>query len=780
MPTITELIEGIVQVRAQRLPKIQAQKAHLEKVNKKLNEIDALMAVIGHEQKVKQGPYYSLLADNPEIEKTLSNLSTQELRKSIKEQMDKLDVLQKRFGRNTIRIAMIGEERQGKSTFLRSISGLTSDKVIPAYDGGSCTGAASVIHNIDGDFRVDIEFFSLEEFLKTVRGKLKRFFPDRHFVINSVDDLGTINPNEFNNPDNKIQDEFKVFMKSYCLHTEEYRDLLGRPVMTLTDENEVVKYVAQYDRSETPKEGFYQKAIDDDNGGSKIVYQKDYFRYIAVKHADIYKRFESIDSRRIELVDTVGLGDVSNLDAIEEAMFDVLKNDCDAAVDIYRPDPLAETIKKMQYDILEKIRINLADREPQKWIVFVFNKVTSGRGVNASKVGPLLDKYNECNRPTAWAKIINGRDDEDVRQNLILPLLELITTNLPYLDDNLMRSAKQQGEAIFAQFFKLRENMERVVSSSTVKNANMGSLFDKKMDELKDTLFPALRVLDEENYQPRRNVPCPQVDAQLNTVIDGLYESLPDIKKIEREVNMGRLSPSGIFDEFCNEFCNNIFNQFESVTDDVITPLREDVKLDLIKCMFNDGRMGKIHLREYSIENGPSHVWLDCLLKEKIKEDTYPELYAVMDYIRKYRFNIEDTIEYDVTHSIGMIDPMNGTEFVPFQGLAVGTVMDRSQAIFQELFNRVSFLQQNLRKVIHTFALMPNHSFAARVQKFRLRIVRNDAVWKDMREFYRENCYVIWREDFDNIQNQNLAFGNWNQLCADVNELCVKECFVES
>ena len=186
MKTITELIEEIVQVRAQRLPKIQAQVAHLEKVNKKLNEIDALMSVIDHEQKVKQGPYYSLLADNPEIEKTLSNLSTEKLHKSIKEQMEKLDILQKRFGRDTIRIAMIGYEIQGKSTFLQALSGLHSDKVIPAYAGLSCTGAVSVIHNISGDFRVEIEPYGLAEFLEIVTDKLGKFFPDRKFFISDV------------------------------------------------------------------------------------------------------------------------------------------------------------------------------------------------------------------------------------------------------------------------------------------------------------------------------------------------------------------------------------------------------------------------------------------------------------------------------------------------------------------------------------------------------------------------------------------------------------------
>ena len=156
MSTVTERIEQIVMRRSQYLPKIQAKVNHLHLVERQLNALNSLSSLIKKELQDEEGEYYALLANDLEARRALSSISLEKLTLLIGEQKSKLDILQKRFERKTIRIAMIGFERQGKSTFLKTISGLKSDKVIPAYSGDSCTGAVSVIHNVDEDFRVDI------------------------------------------------------------------------------------------------------------------------------------------------------------------------------------------------------------------------------------------------------------------------------------------------------------------------------------------------------------------------------------------------------------------------------------------------------------------------------------------------------------------------------------------------------------------------------------------------------------------------------------------------
>lgn len=781
---ISEQIKGIVRHRTQRLPQIKAQREHLTKVLDKLDELDGLLSVIKSEETNQQGVYFSILQDNPKMMQALHIISTSEVRTKIKKQLERLSILEKRFGRETVRIAMIGYERQGKSTFLQAISGLQSDKVIPAYSGDSCTGAVSVIHNIDGDFRVEIEPYTLNEFLTIVKEKLEKFFPDKTFYINSPLDLQTLDLSGFVSSDSILNTEFDKFKKAYCEHVTDYIALLGRGLITLTDEDEVVKHVAQYERFDTPPESGYDEVKESDVPGGPIKYQKNYYKYVAVKHVDIYTEFRSIDSKLIELVDTVGLGDASNADKIEQEMFRVLREDCDAAIDLFKPRPDSPGLDKVQLGILEKIRTELGGRHPYKWIGYVINQVVSEVGYNVPRCAEAIQKFNvamanipEEDRPVAWAKTINGVDVDGVKQNLIVPLLELITSNLDDLDTDLMQEAKSYGEVeVYGALFKLSDQMEKVISGAAKKGTKEGSLFDLKMEELKQALFPALRSLDEDKYQKKRNKPCPEIAQTLESVIEGLYDVVPDEEDIVKKVDMGAMGVSGIFAEFCKSFYNSIFTEFENVSGDVIIPLRERVKMDLIELMFDKARLGRIPLTGYSIKNGPSQEWLSCLLSEKVKADVYPAFYEALNYIYTYNFNIEDTIEYDVSQSVGIIDQMNDKEFLHYMGEQGGSVSERAEAIWQELCNRVPSLQIKLRATIERFALIPSHSFSTRVRKFRFKIVWGKDLNSDMREFYRDNCYRLW-DEFSSIEGKAEAFGKWNDISKDIADMCEKDKF---
>lgn len=781
--TISETINSIIKSRQAYLPKISEQRIHLETMLTTLNELDGLVGVIKNELQQQQGDYYEMIAENPKAESALMRINTADVRSLIKEQLKRLDLLEKRFGRDTVCIAMIGYERQGKSTFLQTISGLEND-VIPAYSGTSCTGAVSVIHNIDGPFRAEIEMYTQEEFLIIVREKLEKFFPNRNFILNRIEDLRSIDLSGFvpyGSDTVSLTTEFNKFKDAYFDNMEEYTNLLGQGVVTIIDETQVIKHVAQYQEFDEQPEGddWY---IEKKNDGTSV-YKRNYYKYIAVKNVHIYKRFNLIDCRQIQLVDTIGMGDANNAAAIEKEMFRVLREDCDAAVNLFKPDSLGGGFNQQQTDILQKISTKLADRNPSKWIVYVINKVPIGYlGANEANIPAILETVNKTldklsEKPVAWVKTIKGKSVDEVRDLLVKPLLDLISSNLGELDNMLLQDVNDNGMKLYSSYFKLTSDVESVVSKSAGASKSEGKIFDQLFKAQFKKLARRLRILDEEQYGSRRTEPCDEIVERLDKTINSLYNEIPEIDTIEDLVDIGAQSPSGIFTQCCDELCNNIYESFENVSLDVIIPLRENVKTDLAKALYEEGELGKIPLKAYRAADGASMEWLTSLIAERVNQDAYPLLYDALKYITDYHFNIEDSIEYDVAQSIGIIDKMNAAEFEHLPETPTGTVSERADAIWQEVCNRISPIQINLKKYCNRFALIPSRSFATRVQKFRVKIVHDEKIMQELRDFYRDNCYTIWRDEFKKIAGKEQAFGGWNDIASKVSELCDKDIF---
>ena len=154
-------------------------KGHLQMIQRRIELLTTIRSsVIGlrnHMDKVdtqikeQSGDFFKLLYSDPVAMGIYSQLDCVTTLAHIDEALSMYQKLEKRFQRPSVRIAFIGHERQGKSTFLQSMTGLPNE-VIPAYDGTSCTGAISVIQNKETDtpFQAEIDFYTVPEFLENV------------------------------------------------------------------------------------------------------------------------------------------------------------------------------------------------------------------------------------------------------------------------------------------------------------------------------------------------------------------------------------------------------------------------------------------------------------------------------------------------------------------------------------------------------------------------------------------------------------------------------------
>lgn len=782
MSEITNKIQDIINARALHLPVIQAQIEHLQNVQTKIEDLRKLIKDdIEIQLENKNGIYYNIISEDPKIqfafdkvkkafakvdEKTPNGI----ICKLVEEQLIRLKTLEDRFKREAIRVAFIGWERQGKSTFLKTITGL-NDKVIPAYSGDSCTGAVSVIHNQGESLRVDVQYFTLDEFLEIINQKIKNFY-NHDIIVRQLSDIKTLPPFE----NEKASAEYLKFKQSYIEHYEDYYKLIGTGTKKYYDEDEIAKHVAQY-------EEFDHEVPDSVFDKDKNVFVRKYYKYVAVKNVDIFTPFRVGDTQMIELVDTIGIGGAADDEKVQQEMYRVLREDCDAAIDLWRPENVGAW-PGPQNNIIQGLWDNLQDRDPSKWIVYILNSIPSGKFENITiipsvlkKVTDILDLYKTKNAcPVAWTRAVKGADLEDVTNRLISPLLDLIITNLPTLDSNLMADARQKGKDLYIQYASLVNDVENVLKSSMKHTGNATKVFNKLYKSLRDNFDTVLTTLNN-SYKSEYLNPCEEVEAVLESVIQDLYETLPDPEEIDGLIAKGNALGT-VYDIFSDKFCNNIYAAFESVSTDVIIPLRENVKLDVIKILFNEGRMGKIRLVGYDIANGPSVEWLDCLLKEKVNVDIYPALYDTLNFILSYHFNIEDAIEADVATCIGAIDKLNLRDFIQLQVYDQESGCTEGEFIFQELGNRVPQIQASLRQFKSRFALMPSHSFATRVNKFHIKALRDEQTQENLEEFYIDNEGAIWKEEFQNQANEETAFGQWNILSEELADLAKKDKFL--
>lgn len=775
-----------------RIQQIDKRIQDIKEVRTRIYELEALINKISNQIDAQEGDYYTMLVKDSDALSKFNDLKglyiTTNGRKQLKALseiealIDKLELLKLRFNRKAIRIAFIGAERQGKSTFIKTITGLT-DKVIPAYSGNSCTGAVSVIHNVDNvvdddnnerDVKVVVGYYNASEFIEMVNDKLLRFFPDRSKSVGNMQQIASLTFPEHLNLDPKLAIEFNKFKESVIDHYYDYCNLIGTGVQTYYDEDIIAQHVAQYEEFDS-QVGNSVPVIKEDG---RIVYEIKYYKYVAVKNVDIYKKFAVPTTKLLELVDSIGIGGAADSKAVENEMYRILREDCDAAIDLFRPEVTA-AIPDIQTNILTNISRELIDREPNKWIVYVLNKVEQGEFKNANTIGRALNSLQESLQntapsPVAWVKAVNGGNFDEVKDLLVLPLLQLIAKHLDTLDNNLVMQADNLAKDAYNECLSLVVAANDVTSASASMDTDVLTLFEEKLyKEMLMSFGREMNQIDMNGYAKRKDDECPELLEAYQGVISKLTTYLPDEDEIaDRFASGAMVTPNQLFEEYIEQLRNDIFNAFESVNVEVLYPLQEKVKNELITILFDKGMMSCLPTPHKS----PSQEWLQYVMDNYIDETIYPNLYKALKFILDYQINVEGLVEYNVTRSLYIIDRTH-IEFIRYAGEFKDNFEEQSSEVWGELYNRVAPVQKRLREWISSFTLIPSHSFYSRVHKFYIKVLTDKSGVEELHRFYRKNMGLIWSNDINSVGKTQKAFGDWTERVNKLRELVKRETF---
>lgn len=376
--------------------------------------------------------------------------------------IEELDHLITRYNRDSVNIAVVGDSRAGKSLLLRKISGLDND-CIPSFKGTSCTGVSSVIEN-EREFepqqvRAVITFKTEEEILKEINDKLEEF-TDGVSRFGTLAELGRQSAEQLKSQMEETVKKGQMghiadFIDMYVKHFTEWKEDIqptGSELDTrekiFTDRTIIQKYVAKHNGG------------DQENGGMGAEY---FYKYIAVKKAVIYCRFELTEVNRLRLVDTVGLGDTVDGGTIEK-MYAALDAESDAALYLFRPHAdQGGMINDWTYNILnEKLYPRYENADMEKWMGVVVNY----DGTNWIECSSFLEEFRkkapEMEQNVAFKNIINVGNEKEVREKGLIPLLESLSKNLRSIDARIEQRAKSLVDTANEAFAELKKGCREI------------------------------------------------------------------------------------------------------------------------------------------------------------------------------------------------------------------------------------------------------------------------------------------------------------------------------
>ncbi len=753
--TITDKINEIIDQRIGR--NSFKGKGHLEVVKKKKKFFGELMQALQEYQSLREnmlsqingggGEYYTMSLEDPMLQQRVELADPSATILQLQRCLAECERLEKRFGRETINISVVGRARQGKSRLLQSISGL-NDRIIPTSNGGDCTGAKSVIANNVGKTHARVVFYSEMELIEQIQLYLNALDISRNIgsisQINGLQDEINTYAEHLSSKTGKQQSLFQHFRK-YVEH-DDYLQYIGT-IKDIENEEEIRQFVAQHDAKMKPT-----------------------FAFLAVKEVCIYTEFPMKEAGKIVLVDTIGLGDTSL--GIREKMVRTLRDDSDAAILVRLPSANGDSIRVEDDELYDLISDAMGKDVLDKWLFFALNVCDELGNQNSGKA--MEDALNARKLNYAFIKKVNCGNSTEVEKDLMLPVLEYLSSNLSDVDNSMMTKANYQFFDCFQKYFELCAKVNNVLSGGFRKSLQSGGLFDELYED-KLGLSRKLKALMEKYSS--LNAQCDVISDNVKSIIRNMASQCPIQDEIRDRLTTGgeRGHAPNVYLYYADNLRAVIRDMFEEINNSTIVTLQDDFKKEVCDVLGDDdgGRLKRIPVQDTDSENPIS--WMEALVDERMS--AFPLVSAAIKDILNYKLNIEGLLEFKVDNALSCLDysPQNNRFVMPdFSGLSDEKIVF---TIEQTLKSAIPDVANDLMTGIQELLLIPHHSFRARIRKLYDRIIFKQEGLRELKNFYRENATLIWPDEFKNVAHQEIALGQLNDSCGKLNNCRTKDMF---
>lgn len=745
--TIRDGISQIIEKRNKKVPALKEKMSHLQSILSQIQEIDSIRdRMLADAEKLKM---------SPDVKASVQAISTVKFESAMNQLIRFYSDTIDRFSRHEINIAVVGFARQGKSQLLQSISNL-DNSVIPAFANNDCTGASSVIKNVPGSpLKADISFRDEFEMAAAVQAYLDNIFGEGAVRLESFEGIKRLSVADLERriPKGAANKTKFAHLKKYIEHFDEWKDLVHKGRITITDPGEIQKYVAQHNGE---KENSPQR--------------KNYYYYLAVKEAVISCEFNNPDTGSIVLRDTIGLGDTSL--GISEKMLETISAHSDAAIVVRRPETGVGKLDETDEKIYDELNKAFARRNMSKWLFWLVNRSTEASiyGDNLERCEAFKAQLDSYGWNIAQSSIVDASDKHAVNDLFLPSVLHSLIMNIDAVDAGIMVEIQGLAEKVYAEFRTIQSTIKNILIQGSADIVDTTDFLDNRWDELYESGLMKLLIDYKNELYSKKDKECVDFKNKVEEILRRSDELIPSEETLLAQLQKGGKN-RGIdvytmrLDKLRTEFTREFINIDEEVFEDQVAAF----KLKVAE-IFTSDKGGKLdHLMPLSDYDTPEK-WLVAFAEEYFTKSRYEQFKVAFMMLAEFSLTVRGFLMHRIRDRIDWLNPTGYVQRnMPLQ--------DEAKQLRLTLSRKLKDVKEELRhKFQDELFREPNRVFYAIISEFYDRL--NFSYQTNMKDaertwekFYGDHLLEIWSNEFQEDMKLSRLYKDWSGLSESLSKI---------
>ena len=447
---------------------------------------------------------------------------------------------------------------------------------------------------------------------------------------------------------------------------------------------------------------------------------------------------------KVRLVDTVGIGATQT--GIETAMLDTVDKECDAAIVVTKPIAGVQTHDVALYN---NLREYFKNRNTKNWLFYLVNH---HKGHNDNVVSSFRDDIKNHNWAVADCKIEDCSDQETVKNDFVLPMLETLVNNMDEIDNSVIAEIVESENRVKDELEKFLASLPALKAMPSTPNDGQVA-FEKGTECFHQMTADLSRAVNY--WGAERNKPNSLLWNLVQEILNDLDNIVPTAEQIQEISDQnGALLGNDVWATVLHFVRNEVTDRFIMI-DDVLEKETLEFKNSLVKILYDELHSLSPDSKDDTEdgENVNKTEWLKSMLDNIFDNNPkYEQIRRGFNFLYQFEFNTRAQLIQEVRRQLYIINPIcreYAAPYVDFYKPECG------KTIHFYLTSRMSVIEDELRYHLSKLYRTPNQAFYAAAEEFydRLtfasdmsegKITSMADIWGS---FFLEYSSKIWEKD---------------------------------